>query len=388
MNIGIDIVKNSRVERLYEKFGEGFLNKFFTPLEIEYIASRGNGIETISGLFAAKEAVVKAIGTGFGGDVKFHSIEIQHETTGAPFAVYRDERISLSISNERDYSVSVAMVESGLEHSVSNEISAMVRERDPNGHKGSFGKVMAISGSRGMLGAGRLSSMAALRSGCGLVYNYVPEDAYDMMCMTQLEVIVRSYSSEMDYRAVDSILFGPGIGLDNENSIAHLNEILSSKKPTLIDADGITLLAHDLTLLMNRESKVVLTPHLGEFKRLLHRDIDERESIVELAINFAKGYNCILLLKGHNTIVTDGSRVYMNTTGNSGMATAGSGDVLSGIIAGLMAQGYEVYDAACLGAYIHGLSGDIASEALGEHSVIASDILEHIGKAGKIVFKY
>ena len=388
MNIGIDIVKNSRVERLYEKFGEGFLNKFFTPLEIEYIASRGNGIETISGLFAAKEAVVKAIGTGFSGAVKFHSIEIQHETTGAPFAVYRDERISLSISNERDYSISVAMVESELERCVPNEISSLVKERDPNGHKGSFGKVMAISGSKGMLGAGRLSSMAALRSGCGLVYNYVPEDAYDMMSMTQLEVIVRPYSPQMDYRAVDSILFGPGIGLDNEVSKAQLKSILSSGRHTLIDADGITILSKDLALLESAESKVVLTPHLGEFKRLLHRDIDESESIVELAISFAKGYNCILLLKGHNTIVTDGSRVYINSTGNSGMATAGSGDVLSGIIAGLMAQAYEPFDATCLGAYIHGLSGDIASEALGEHSVIASDILEHIGKAGKIVFKY
>ena len=389
MNIGIDIVENARIKEVYSKHDDKFLEKMFTKLEIDYIKSRNNSIETISGLFSAKESVAKALGKGFGPDVNFHDIEIRHEESGAPYAIYKGMKMSISISNEKDYSISIAISDSGVNFVIPDEIINIVIPRDKYGHKGTFGKTMVIAGSLGMLGAGYLSSNAALKSGCGLVYHYVPDEILDAMSLKQVEVIVKRYTDLMnDYENMDSILVGPGIGIGKANynkNLAMLKEIIKTDKKVLIDADGLTILAENMDLLEESNADIIMTPHFGEFQRLMGRTISKDEDLLDISINFAKENSCVLVQKGHNTIVTNGSEFYVNHTGNSGMATAGSGDVLSGIISGLLAQGYETFEAAKLGVYIHGLSGDIAAEKKSEHSMVASDILECLGQAFKLI---
>ncbi|WDC85913.1 NAD(P)H-hydrate dehydratase [Caloramator sp. mosi_1] len=154
-----------------------------------------------------------------------------------------------------------------------------------------------------------------------------------------------------------------------------------STKPLVIDADGLNMLLSIKARLKTKKCQVVLTPHPGEFSRLTGLDVEYiNKNRVDVAVNFAKEYGCILLLKGASTVVTDGDRVYINTTGNPGMATGGSGDVLTGIILSLIGQGYAPYDAALLGAYIHGCAGDLAYKKYG-NGLVASDIIEYIGQA-------
>jgi NAD(P)H-hydrate epimerase len=265
--------------------------------------------------------------------------------------------------------------------------------RSPESNKGTYGRVLVIAGSRGMSGAGILCAGAALRGGAGLVCLAVPEGilttvaganpCYLTAPLPQDEQGRFAPPAESPLLALaalnDVLALGPGIG--RSTALSNLVTALLSRtdKPVVLDADGLNALEGAVTTLSNRSAPLILTPHPGEFARLLHTDVGSVQARrQELAVHFASTHRLVLVLKGHGTIVTDGRRVYQNTTGNPGMATGGTGDVLAGLIAALVGQGLEAFDAAQLGVYLHGLAGDLARDDLGEVSLIASDLLMYL----------
>lgn len=376
--LGIDIVNIKRIEKIYNKFGKSFLERIFNKDEITYIVNKNYNIETIAGLFAAKEAVSKSMQTGIS-KISFKDIKIYHENN-SPYAVVFDKKFDLSISHEREYAVAVSNFKSHIEEKSEFKL---LNKRELNTHKGDYGKVAIIAGTKGMTGSAFLSSNAALRTGSGLVYNIVPKDIIDIMSIKYIEVIAKSFDKLEDLRLfledMDSIAIGPGMGL-GKDKCKLLEEVLKLDKKIVIDADGITNLSKDIKLLKNRkEFTTILTPHNAEFSRLSGYSINDIQNNREkLAKKFAKEYKCILLLKGNKTIVTDGERVYTNYSGNPGMATAGSGDVLTGIIVSLIARGIDIFEATSCGSYMHGRAGDLASYEIGEEALIASDIIKKI----------
>lgn len=262
-------------------------------------------------------------------------------------------------------------------------------KRKVDGHKQTFGHVLVMGGSEGKCGAPILTSKAALRTGCGLVTAYVPENAVQALLsvapeiMSVVQDMPRFLSIDMD--KVHAIAFGPGFGTDFVVRDLLLHVIGTyPEKPIVIDADGLNVLSqnpHEYEFLNQNH---ILTPHVGEFSRLLGDQFDINK-IFEQAHAFAIEHQVNLVIKGKNSrIFTFDGEIFENTTGNSGMATAGSGDVLTGIIASLCAQGYSPKIAACMGVYLHGLAGDIAIRQQSEASLIASDIVEAL----KVVMNY
>lgn len=408
---GVDIVKINRIEKIVENKGTQFYNKIFTPNEIDYITIKNHNIQTISGLFAAKEAVSKLLGTGIG-KVNWQDIEIVHNDSNKPFIklygigdeVAKNlgiDMIHLSISHEKDYAIAFALGEGhknsfSIPYKAPKEIQNILPKRDKDSHKGNYGRVGIIAGSSNMIGAGYLSSMAALRSGSGLVYNIVPKSLQEIFSIKLIESIVipvedhntghfimdslPSIEGAMEDKNV--LALGPGIGVDDERIEVVGNILLKYKGPIVLDADGINCLSKNPTLLKKRQGKTIITPHPGEMSKLLNIDIEKlQENRVKYSKEISKKYNIITVLKGANTVVTNGNDVYINSTGNPGMATAGSGDVLTGIISSFIGQGIEGYSAAILGVYIHGLAGDMAKAQIGEYGLIARDILECIPMA-------
>ncbi|MCL2742464.1 MAG: NAD(P)H-hydrate dehydratase [Planctomycetaceae bacterium] len=279
-----------------------------------------------------------------------------------------------------------------------------VRER--TGHKGTYGTVLGISGCRGMAGAVALAGKAALFGGAGLVRLAVPDPILETVAAFFPELTTIPCPADSAGRfAPDSfetlkpqienastVFLGPGLGRSAElNNLVKeiIGHITCLNKFLVVDADGLNALAAEKVLPSeNRDnSGIVLTPHAGEFFRLTGKPAPDEELIDEriaAAVQFAKQWNVVLVLKGHRTITTDGKQVALNTTGNPGMATGGSGDVLTGLIAGLLAQQcFSAFDAARLGVHIHGLAGDLGAEHFGEMSLTATGILEHIPAAVK-----
>lgn len=254
----------------------------------------------------------------------------------------------------------------------------IVRKRPADAHKGTFGKALLCVGSYGMMGAAVLSAKSCLRSGVGLCYVCSPERCLDIVQIAVPEVVFRF---ELDDLAVyDSIGVGSGLGrgADAVNKVDYILDKATS--PLVIDADAINIIAEKQW--QSRIPKgAVLTPHAVEFARLTGCKGSRSEQIAA-AQEFAVKYGVVVVLKGAGTaVVNSDGDVDINTTGNSGMATAGSGDVLTGIITGLLAQGYSPFDAARLGVFLHGLAGDIAAAERSEQSLIASDIVERMGNA-------
>lgn len=262
--------------------------------------------------------------------------------------------------------------------------------RPENSNKGTFGRVLVIGGSPCMSGAAYFSAKAAYRTGAGLVHILTHEDNR-IILQTQLPEAVLSTYSENSFNEdtiseaiekADVIVIGVGLG---QSQLA--KKLLSlcfsvADAPIIADADALNIISKELALLDNLSVPLIITPHMMEMARLCHTDISEvMANTVGFATAFAEKNSLICVLKDHETIVADGndsSRVYLNKSGNSGMSTGGSGDVLTGIIAALIAQGLPMYEAATLGVYVHGLAGDAASDDLGEYSVMASDIIDHI----------
>ena len=258
-------------------------------------------------------------------------------------------------------------------------------DRDPFGHKGTFGKVFLLCGSRGFTGAAYLAAMGALRAGAGLVYLGVPEDIYAIEAVKLNEPVVFPLPDEdgklseaalpeiMErLPAMDAVLLGCGLGI-SRGTMAVVRAVLENAAcPVILDADGITVLSGHMDILRGRQYPTILTPHDGEF---LRAGGDLGKDRMSSAAAFAAEYGCILLLKGHRTCITDGQTGYVNRTGNPGMAVGGSGDALAGILAGLLGQGIEPLTAAACGAWLHGAAGDLCAAELGRYAMLPTDML-------------
>jgi len=264
-------------------------------------------------------------------------------------------------------------------------------------HKGDFGRVLVVAGSRGMTGAASLCGEAAIRAGAGLVTVAVPETLHDIMEVKLTEVMTTPLPDSNRGRlsraakqqiltlleGMDALAIGPGLSTEPE-VVALIKELLPSVKvPCVLDADALNALAGDTGILREMQAPVVITPHPGEMARLMGTDIREiQRDRLAVATSAAADWNVVVLLKGARTIVaTPSGAVYINPSGNPGMATAGSGDVLTGVVAALIGQGLEASQAAAAGAYIHGLAGDIAARRHGMMSMVAGDILAALPEA-------
>jgi NAD(P)H-hydrate epimerase len=266
--------------------------------------------------------------------------------------------------------------------------------RPPDSNKGTFGKVLVVAGSRGMSGAAVLCGSAALRGGAGLVRVAVPAEILPIVaagnpCYTTVPLpadqqgwLAPAAADELLQlvQANDVTAAGPGLGR-GDGVTAAVQVLLGTQTPLVLDADGLNALQGNLAGL-RRPAPTILTPHPGEFARLLGRDVATVQAQrQELAGRFAADYGLVLVLKGHGTVVTDGRRVHVSATGNPGLATGGTGDVLTGLIAALVAQGMTAFEAAQLGVYWHGLAGDLARDELTDVCLIASDLLNWLPRA-------
>lgn len=282
-----------------------------------------------------------------------------------------------------------------------DEILKNFPKRYPNSHKGSYGKVLNISGSKYYSGAAIFSSLSALKSGAGYITLACPSEITSIISSYTPDVtlfplksengaIAKEAASVLSDKAAEYDVISIGSGLSQENNTKEfvadfLNKI---EKPVIIDADGLNAIAfYDIKKL---PSKAIITPHPKELSRLLNVSIDEiQEHREEYAKTASKKYSCITVLKGMNTIVTDGSKYYINNSGNSALAKAGTGDVLTGLISGLYAQKKDLFYSAALGVYIHGLAADIAALKTTEYGLLASELIEYIPEAiKKITLKY
>lgn len=266
-----------------------------------------------------------------------------------------------------------------------SEVLSILPDRKPDAHKGDFGKILLLCGSRGYTGAAALAAIGALRSGAGLVYLGVPESIYAIEAVKLTEPVVFPLPDEdgmLSQNAVsrilqilprmDAVLIGCGMG-QSDGTLAVLKAVMRHfSGPLVVDADGINLLAAHKDLLRGRTNPTILTPHEGEYRRIAG---DYRQDRTESTLQLASQIGCILLRKGPKTIVTDGKVAYINPTGNPGMAVGGSGDVLAGMIAGLLGQGLEPLEASACAAYLHGMSGDLCAKEIGQYGMLPTDML-------------
>ncbi|GHT54553.1 hypothetical protein FACS189451_02710 [Bacteroidia bacterium] len=269
------------------------------------------------------------------------------------------------------------------------DILSLIPVRNRFAHKGDFGHALLIAGSRGKMGAAILGARACLRSGAGLLTVHIPALEEAVMQIALPEAMTEFDQEEdfiiklEDISKYNAIAIGPGIGLRRRTAAVIVDLFKYSRKPLVIDADALNLLSEDKNLLGQTPPGSILTPHSKEFDRLT----DESEnafSRLQKAIKLAAELKIYIVLKGaHTAICTPEKKCYFNSTGNPGMATAGSGDVLTGIILGLLAQSYTPLHAALAGVFLHGLAGDIAASKNSEESMIASDIIDNLGEAFK-----
>ncbi len=275
-----------------------------------------------------------------------------------------------------------------------DEILNNFPKRAEDAGKRDFGHVLVIAGSGGYTGAAYLTSQAAMLSGSGLVTLAVGKSIYPIMAEKLTEVMVKPFVETRDYSlsllAEKELLsfsekctcaaIGPGISQNKETQSLVRSLLEKMGKPIILDADGINAFAGHVDSLKKATAHLVLTPHIGEMARLLGKDIDEvRNNRKDIALEFAHQYNIVLVLKGHETIVARPDGVfYINATGNVGMATGGTGDVLTGMIASFVGQGMDAFNAAAAGVYFHGLAGDLAAREKGVLSLIATDLLKKL----------
>jgi NAD(P)H-hydrate epimerase len=271
------------------------------------------------------------------------------------------------------------------------DIKRLVKPRSRFDHKGTFGHAMLVTGSFGKMGAAVLSARAALRSGPGLVSVHVPRCGYEIMQTSVPEAMVQVDNSDSYFTAIEMIEgynvlgIGPGLGMHEQTVKALITLLQRSAKPVVIDADGLNILSMQANKTEIVPSGSILTPHVKEFKRLVGEWANDYERLDKQKA-FAAELKSVVLVKGaYTTIATPDGKLYFNETGNPGMATGGTGDVLTGILTGLMAQGYSAVDAALIGVYVHGLAGDLAAAEKGMISLVASDLIDHLPAAFKLV---
>ena len=273
------------------------------------------------------------------------------------------------------------------------KVLSMLPDRDVKAHKGRFGRILLLCGSMGYTGAAALAAMGALRSGAGLVYLGVPACIYAIEAVKLTEPVVfplpdrdGTLSADAVVRVremlprMDAVLIGPGLG-QSEGTLEVLRAVLREYPgPVVVDADGINLLAKHKDMVRGRDGVTILTPHDGEFLRLGGSlEEDALESVSRLAVDLG----CIVVRKGHGTLVCDGTICYENPTGNPGMAVGGSGDVLAGMIVGLLGQGISPIEAVALAVWLHGAAGDRCAQEMGQYGMLPTDMLERLPRLMK-----
>lgn len=390
--IGIDLVD---IEKFSIKASDKFLKKIYTENELTYSFNKINSLQTLAGIFAAKEAIIKAINLNLAYILR-KKIEIKH-IDNRPIALLGGKEIngSISISHDGNYAIAICQIEEQYQMNISKEIKALMPKRKSESHKGDYGRIAVLGGSSGMAGSVYMASLAAMRTGAGMTFILAPKSISKILQIKANEQIIKEiacqnfyYSPEIVKQLLDNIdgkdalIIGPGMG-KGENLNELISEIVTSTDiDIIIDADGLNAISKDLSILKSKNN-IILTPHMGEFSRLTGIEIDKLKADEEnIARKFAKDNDVILVLKSNQTIVTDGENFYKNEIGNPGMATAGVGDVLTGVIASFMKR-LDPFEAAKLGVYIHSLAGDIASQKLGEDSLMATDIIDSLPDAIK-----
>lgn len=272
-------------------------------------------------------------------------------------------------------------------------VLSLLPDRNPWGHKGNFGKLLLLCGSRGYTGAAFFAAMGALRSGAGLVFLGVPESIYGIEAVKLNEPVIfplPDADGRLSADAVpeiltrlpqmDAVLVGPGLG-QSEGTLAVVRAVLEKAEcPVVVDADGINVLSAHRDLLRGRKSPTILTPHDGEFARLGGVIGEDR---MAAAAALAEELGCVVLLKGHETCIADGIDGYINPTGNPGMAVGGSGDVLAGVITALLGAGLPPLEAAACGAWLHGAAGDRCAAELGQYGMLPTDMLSALPRLMK-----
>lgn len=272
-------------------------------------------------------------------------------------------------------------------------VLSLLPDRNPWGHKGNFGKLLLLCGSRGYTGAAFFAAMGALRSGAGLVFLGVPESIYGIEAVKLNEPVIfplPDAGGRLSADAVpeiltrlpqmDAVLVGPGLG-QSEGTLAAVRAVLEKAEcPVVVDADGINVLSAHRDLLRGRKLPTILTPHDGEFARLGGVMGEDR---MAAAAALAEELGCVVLLKGHETCITDGTDGYINPTGNPGMAVGGSGDVLAGVITALLGAGLPPLEAAACGAWLHGAAGDRCAAELGQYGMLPTDMLSALPRLMK-----
>jgi len=392
--------KEIRVERsliIDAVFGVGFKGELDAKIKEAFNIINGLkkkkiiAVDTVSGLsqYNHADGCLEADITLSMGVKKFNS-------------VFWDGRIASGLNEIMSIGIPVSEFdrrnERGIFEIEKSDVKKLIPVRNIHSNKYTNGKLFVLSGSKGFTGAAYLCSLSSLKSGCGAVILGIPESLYSIMGKKLTEVIIlplnetkeKSFSDESYDKIKEKIkwsntcLIGPGIGR-NEETLGLVRKIIRENYINLVlDADGLFAIKDNLLFLKNKKNKIILTPHYGEFANLAGIDINYlKNNFYEIATDFADKYGVILVLKGSPTIVTDGKKFFVNSTGRENLATVGSGDVLAGIIASLYAQSKNAMGSAITGVYIHGLCGDILYNETGSSSTIASELIGKISKAKK-----
>lgn len=282
-----------------------------------------------------------------------------------------------------------------MEPTVLNHESVLscLPDRKPDSHKGDYGRILLLCGSMGYTGAAALAAMGALRAGAGLVYLGVPQSIYAIEAVKLTEAVVFPLpdrdgmldASALDkllpmLENMDAVLMGPGLGVSQGTEAVVTTVLRQYDGPVVLDADGINLMTAHKDILRGRTAPTILTPHAGEFVRFGAVLSEDR---TESPVKLAEDLGCIVLLKGHRTVITDGHRIYVNPTGNPGMAVGGSGDVLAGMIVSLLGQGIEPLAATACAAWLHGAAGDRCAQTLGQYGMLPSDMFQELPRLMK-----
>jgi hydroxyethylthiazole kinase-like uncharacterized protein yjeF len=265
-------------------------------------------------------------------------------------------------------------------------IKSLLKPRQADSHKGTYGHSLLIAGSPGRMGAALIAARACLRTGTGLLTVNVPqEERFILQTAIPEAMLMMREKTEIDLNSFSAAGIGPGIGKD---AIAIFTRLFTGfKKPLVLDADALNILAENPKFFEEMPENTLLTPHPKEFDRLfgVHQKTEER---IQTAVQKAKAYKIVVILKGHQTCLTDGNEIFMNTTGNAGLAKGGSGDALTGMLTALLAQGYEPLAAAKIGVFLHGLAADLTLTVQSPESMLITDVIENLGKAFREVMSY
>lgn len=299
-------------------------------------------------------------------------------------AEYVGEMKVLDIGLSKEF---IRTIDADYEITEAAAMANLLKPRDPFGHKGTFGNALLVAGKPGMAGAAILSASACLRSGVGKVTVHTPRLVANMLQIALPEAVVSLDKSETNFSTpvktdfFSALAIGPGLGTERDTAVAFIEQVRHARVPIVIDADGINILCDHKGWIQQIPADTIFTPHPGEYRRLGNHANDPYSSLVD-ARELAVKQGFFVVLKGHYTaICTPEGKTYFNPTGNSGMATAGSGDCLTGVILSLLSQKYSPLEACRLGVYLHGLAGDIAAARLGEESLMASDIIKALPEA-------